>query len=799
MPTIQISLKGSAFPCGNTLKEIHREGLYCVSCGNLSPATAMVLIPRHGLEMSPIADVNMAAAERVGMLDPPPMWVDRARNHRPDYYSFSLCSLLVDIIETARKGCPSCTLIERAIGTLYPRFIPFDDPRLAVHLKFSSGRVLFVYVYYYDPPVYDSDSDDHLSLSTRMGPLISTNGHILEVIEIYTLPGKRSPWPTIGRSIPFSSPESVHQQKIGGIARHITANPGLESGSDLIKSWLDGCVNDHIACREADSKAGHQLPKRVIDVGSNDNTTICLHENDERPGDLVSHYVALSHCWGQKPLPRLTRDTLKDKKVNISWESLTKTFQDVIIVARGIGVKYVWIDSLCIIQDDTADWETEAAKMGTIYEGALVVIAATAATDGTGGCLFEKEPYLEIQATIQGHEPFRVFAREKPSHGVFMSRLDRGEPIEDPISDESTSREYPLFSRAWCYQERLLGTRVIHFLREEMVFECLETLDCECGMLHGYVENAMRQLRKAVRLDKVPEFQDLRSKEDDKWRSHLRKTSYVDEEFLTYEEDVFDAAWRRVVETYSQRQITFRADTFPALSGIANRWSRMSKKRYLCGLWADGNGLLFSLMWYVRSKGAKPENREKKAQSNVYIAPSWSWASTQQEVSWGDPYYDESKYLVEIDVRNCNCLCSGLDPFGKVTCGWIVITGKVMSIQETMSRPPRLGTYEQTLLRKFGSISDSAPDDEVARSESIGKNLVYLLWAENSSRWANRNYTAMILAPVDLGDNHTGDIDLVPEHLKTSSKIYRRIGMTRRPWDEWAFQETLRLETVVII
>ncbi|GAW12940.1 hypothetical protein ANO14919_023130 [Xylariales sp. No.14919] len=189
----------------------------------------------------------------------------------------------------------------------------------------------------------------------------------------------------------------------------------------------------------------------------------------------------------------------------------------------------------------------------------------------------------------------------------------------------------------------------------------------------------MRQLRRAMRLDEVSEFQDLRSKEDEKWRDDVLR-SYAKQTFSTFEEDMLDAAWRRFVEAYSQRQITFRTDTLPAISGIANRWSRMSKRRYLCGLWADDDGLLVGLTWIIRSKGAKTEDRETKALSNTYIAPSWSWASTQQEVFWVDVRNKASEFLVKIDVQNSNCLCSGPDPFGRVTSGWIVITGKVMSI-----------------------------------------------------------------------------------------------------------------------
>ncbi|KAJ2982832.1 hypothetical protein NUW58_g6358 [Xylaria curta] len=343
MPKLQVNLTGPPFPLGNSLETIRRGELYCIACCNLYPATALALMPRHGLEMqAATGPANMKAAERVGALEPIPMWI---------------------------------------------------------------LRVTTYYVY-----ADDSDSEGSIFMTAKMGtPMgLTVLGTNVDEIEIYTLPGQRSPWPTIGSSIPFARRGEIYQSRIGGVARHVTSNPGSEAGFSLIKSWLSQCVNAHASYREADSKAEHKLPKRVIEVGSDDNTAIRLYEHDDRPDTLGSHYVALSHCWGRKPLPRLTIDTVEKKKVNVPWESLPKTFQDVILVARGIDVEYVWIDSLCIIQDDEQDWETEAAKMSLIYEGALMVMAATASGDSSGGCLFEREQYLEIQATIQPGEHFRA-------------------------------------------------------------------------------------------------------------------------------------------------------------------------------------------------------------------------------------------------------------------------------------------------------------------------------------------------------------------------------------------------------
>ncbi|KAI1750820.1 heterokaryon incompatibility protein-domain-containing protein [Xylaria castorea] len=787
MPKIHINLEGSPFPLGNTLEVIRRRGLFCVACYNLSPATALALLPRRGLAMGDALDANVKAAERVGMLEPVPIWVNRGFGTRTDYSAFEVRTPLVDIIEAVRRGCPSCTLLERAISNLCPRSVSFDDPCLVAWLTFCSGRVLWVSIYH-EPLVEDSDSEGSLFLDGQTGTRIGPVGDSVEDIEIYTLPGKGSPWPTIGCCIPFVGEADIYAPKIGGVARHIAAKPGSDAGFSLIKAWLDRCVNGHSSCREADSKAEHKLPKRVIKVGSDDNTTISLHEPDDRPGVVGSHYLALSHCWGQIPLPRLTTDTLEKKKGNILWESLPRTFQDVILVARGIGVEYVWIDSLCIIQDDEEDWETEAAKMSLIYEGALMVIAATASGNGHGGCLFEREPYVEIQATIQSSEPFSVFARKACSHNTFMSKIVRGELRPMFESDKIMSRDYPLFSRAWCFQERLLGTRILHFLRHEMLFECLETLDCECGTLDGYVENATRQLRQAVRLDKVPEFKDLLLKQDEQWRDIGPR--YLSKQVVsTFDEDLFNETWRRVVETYSQKRITFPVDTFPALSGLANRWSRMTGKRYFCGLWADG--LLVGLMWSV-AKAAQTEDRETRGLQNTYIAPSWSWASARREIRWAYPDYDQLQFFVEIDIRNSNCVHSGLDVFGRINCGWIVVTGKVMSLTlESLS-------FGQGFMRKNGVGSPFTPDDEISCRELMGTQLVCLHYATNPPFQGSHH--AIILTPLDVSEGEAGNISLIPENVKQSGEMYKRIGITSSYlWDQWNHEKDSQPATLIIL
>lgn len=113
--------------------------------------------------------------------------------------------------------------------------------------------------------------------------------------------------------------------------------------SNLAKTWLRGCVQDHVECR---SRQEFKLPRRVIDVhGKSPHLFI-------PPPESTGKWVALSHCWGEGNTYKTTRETLEALQHGLDWESLPQTYRDAIMVTRALGYQYLWIDSLCIVQDD---------------------------------------------------------------------------------------------------------------------------------------------------------------------------------------------------------------------------------------------------------------------------------------------------------------------------------------------------------------------------------------------------------------------------------------------------------------
>lgn len=209
---------------------------------------------------------------------------------------------------------------------------------------------------------------------------------------------------------------------------HIPTSPSSPEALATVSRWLATCLSSHDSCT---IQANEFLPTRLVDVGSADGTRPprLFDTRHHRYYHRKPQYLALSHCWGTSSfLPlRTTTENIDELQQQISWEALSKTFQDVIFISRWLGVQYVWIDSLCIIQDDEADWATESTNMGCIYEQSLLTVSASAAEDGQRGCFVPRlySPILQ-SSPIKGVS-HRVFVRNgdcEGLHRVFTSHLD---------------------------------------------------------------------------------------------------------------------------------------------------------------------------------------------------------------------------------------------------------------------------------------------------------------------------------------------------------------------------------------
>ncbi|XXH02380.1 hypothetical protein Hte_008755 [Hypoxylon texense] len=172
--------------------------------------------------------------------------------------------------------------------------------------------------------------------------------------------------------------------------------PASHDQFTLLKRWIDVCDSSHEVCRRKDEDA-LVMPTRLIEVG---NSIKLIDSASISP----SPYIALSHCWG--PIKGNAKfctfkRNIDQLKRSIDLDRLPLLFRDAISIVRGLGLRYIWIDSLCIIQDDELDWETEAGRMEQVFSGAYFTIAASSAKSSNESFLSPRQPRPCVQLSTQ--------------------------------------------------------------------------------------------------------------------------------------------------------------------------------------------------------------------------------------------------------------------------------------------------------------------------------------------------------------------------------------------------------------
>lgn len=428
-----------------------------------------------------------------------------------------------------------------------------------------------------------------------------------------------------------------------GRSRYYRRPSPVRSDTDIcferITKWIHECVQNHpctVTSRE------QCLPTRLIDVTPDgDPRSLRLVLSSTMVAD-DTRYAALSHCWGDsqsrvKPLPVTENATLSQHLNQIAWDRLTPTFQDSIIVVRRLGIRYIWIDSLCIVQDDQADFAREAGRMASVYGQAYFVIAATRGASGDAG-LFHDRPAAHLIS--------RSGSSRSPGSYLYVSEAINHDPFatNNPFRFDKT----PLFERAWCFQERLLAPRVIHFSSDEIVFECGHHVDCECRaiLLLGKLETFKTKTLVALRKD-------------------LPTASRLE-------------LWYSVVEPYSACKLTHETDRLPALSGFAHLVTSPRLGQYCAGLWQSE--LPSGLLWRaVRPAPGFTTIYRPSSQDTKYYGPSWSWITVRGMIEAHLRWHDAIQVLAEVIQVECVPV-STEDAFGAVRSAKLSLSGPAFRV-----------------------------------------------------------------------------------------------------------------------
>ena len=368
-----------------------------------------------------------------------------------------------------------------------------------------------------------------------------------------------------------------------------------DTSFSLASDWLRKCLASHRLCNQK-ADANFPPPTRLIDIGLQDeNLFPCLYLTSDQ--DVNIKYVALSHCWGQIKILILEEHMLETMTHRIDWSRLPRTFQDAMIVTRRLGLRYLWIDSLCIIQDSQEDWIRESETMQNVYANCVLTIAASWGGDGSTGLFVERNPLNQ--------QPCRIFRNARTGFYVQpgITGIGRGSSLE--VNLESLEK------RAWAVQERFLPSRLLSYKSFELQWDCLES--------HGS-ETWPTGLRRRAEI--------LKSKGNGEYfRYELKNTAFrqisllrthsgrLDLEYLKE----FYRHWDDILGTYTGAQLTYRSDVFVAFSGITKNIEKWTRLTNVFGMWKEF--LPLDLLW-MRHPGAKVTTSLRSSAS-----PTWSWGS----------------------------------------------------------------------------------------------------------------------------------------------------------------------------
>lgn len=377
---------------------------------------------------------------------------------------------------------------------------------------------------------------------------------------------------------------------------HIPECTASDESRDWVARELENCAK-HALCN---TTAEPHLPTRVLDLNYDIDHVPVTETNH---GDTGKYY-ALSHCWGDPAYmtTKLTVHTRNDLKAGkIPLKSLPRTFRDAISFTRKMGVRYLWIDSLCILQRDfekdnesdrefvEKDWQQESSKMCLVYQNSYITLAA-AASEGCQGGLFYTNRKFKLEEKRNDESSYHFVIRKMTDH---YQRL-------------------PLIQRGWSFQERLLSPRTLYFTEDELYWQCdcivnhTSTKTCQCtGIESIFIDVRFLKIAAGIK---------------------SRDTSFL---------------WHKLVESYSATNLSYQSDKLTAIDGLAQYFTAQGKHDYLAGLWTDF--LWIGLLWRVKSvdgvrrtEQTNPPPIKNRWSSRDWLFPTWSWASISGSVSWGN-------------------------------------------------------------------------------------------------------------------------------------------------------------------
>lgn len=363
----------------------------------------------------------------------------------------------------------------------------------------------------------------------------------------------------------------------------------------LSKAWLRQCSVFHKSCRHGQD-LDNFIPTRLVKVEASEGTLsrvkLCITKDQDFP---KAPYLALSHCWGNANITQLEMASVDSFQENIPLGSLPQNFTDAAIITSRLGFKYLWIDSLCIIQDSRADKAREIPTMGSVYGTAELTIAAMAAKDSNGGCFVTRNPLELVPALLRDGDSSK-------RNQVWVGAQGRRDPnAQGPLRP-------PLHQRGWVVQERALAPRTLYLGSDMVYWECVE------GTASEMFPQMSREVQNSSGLDSAT-AQRIGLKST---LHTIRKIAMDGGGWKDWE-----TFWWKLVKEYTASKLTENSDKWFAISALAMQVEKDTQSTLYHGLWECN--LFEEVLW----KCPQPGQRIDVAQLD---APSWSWLSVDGAV-----------------------------------------------------------------------------------------------------------------------------------------------------------------------
>lgn len=527
----------------------------------------------------------------------------------------------------------------------------------------------------------------------------------------------------------------------------------VQNNTQKISRWISDCKMKHPSCTSRQGgDAQHPWPSRLVEIRKDEGSGLPLTRLvDTRswkvPGDhsSTSEYAALSYCWGASEFLRTTAASISSHLHHVPFCAMPQAFQDVISLCMALGIRFLWIDALCIIQGDPADWSSESSKMSDVYRNALVtIILASGCTPHDG--VLQTAAYSSASPCQISYQ----FGAQPEETGSYFIDHVKWPESKNRINDPAKGAEDevlcgPWMTRAWTLQEHMLSRRRLYLGLRRTFFSC---------QVQSRIEDASGAFRPF-------------------WPA--RKASSSSQSAASIKRDQFQE-WYTLVEDYTPRGLTNTDDKLPAIAGLAHAMSS-DLGHYCAGLWV--NDIPRGLLWESpRTAWPADEDPLPLRHCDGYRAPSWSWAAYDSPISYltqcssnregEDDVAGLSKS--EVELLEAKTVPIAEDPFGRIMVGgYLRLRARVKAI------PARAISTDQRVPSMTGRVAHGL---KLQISESFDEHdFVAFLDSSAPQTWEPLHFMPVVSEAVAEEEAPFYSAGLILKSSPGKCDHYERIGI----------------------